>query len=64
MTSRTDPAAGRPDLSGMPGLDPRWSRRVDADDADGVRRAWHVLDNGAEPVHGTMLCVHGNPTWS
>ena len=64
VTSRTDPAAGRPDLSGMPGLDPRWSRRVDADDADGVRRAWHVLDNGAEPVHGTMLCVHGNPTWS
>ena len=31
----------------MPGLDPRWSRRVEADDADGVRRAWHVLDNGA-----------------
>ena len=48
----------------MPGLDPRWSRRVDAADADGVRRSWHVLDNGAEPVHGTMLCVHGNPTWS
>ncbi len=48
----------------MPGLDPRWSRRVEADDADGVRRSWHVLDNGAEPVHGTMLCVHGNPTWS
>jgi acyl-CoA synthetase (AMP-forming)/AMP-acid ligase II/pimeloyl-ACP methyl ester carboxylesterase len=33
-------------------------------------RTWHVLDNaealagvGAEPV-GTILCVHGNPTWS
>ena len=26
---------------------------------------WHVLDNGveAEP-DGTLLCVHGNPTWS
>ena len=28
---------------------------------------WHVLDNAAvltrEPV-GTLLCVHGNPTWS
>ncbi|MBC7290823.1 MAG: alpha/beta fold hydrolase, partial [Actinotalea sp.] len=33
-------------------------------------RTWHVLDTadclaelGAEPV-GTLLCVHGNPTWS
>ncbi|WP_246056230.1 alpha/beta fold hydrolase [Cellulomonas cellasea] len=33
-------------------------------------RTWHVLDNGGrldelgrEPV-GTVLCVHGNPTWS
>ena len=25
---------------------------------------WHVLDNDADPVRGTMLCVHGNPTWS
>ncbi len=63
MTSRTE-AAPVPELAGMPGLDPRWSRRVEADDADGVRRSWHVLDNGVEPVHGTMLCVHGNPTWS
>ena len=23
-----------------------------------------MLDNGAEPSAGTMLCVHGNPTWS
>lgn len=36
----------------------------------GVVRTWHVLDNaarlaelGVEPV-GTVLCVHGNPTWS
>jgi olefin beta-lactone synthetase len=63
VTSRTE-VAPVPELAGMPGLDPRWSRRVEADDADGVRRSWHVLDNGAEPVHGTMLCVHGNPTWS
>ena len=27
-------------------------------------RTWHVLDHGpAEPI-GTILCVHGNPTWS
>ena len=32
--------------------------------ADGRSVAWHVLDNGAEPVHGTLVCTHGNPTWS
>ena len=52
---------------GLPGLDPAWSRLVTAVDADGVQRTWHVLDNGpgltSEPV-GTLLCVHGNPTWS
>lgn len=50
--------------AGLPGLDPAWSRTVTAPDAEGVERTWHLLDNGAEPVHGTVLCVHGNPTWS
>ena len=27
-------------------------------------RTWHVLDNGVAPQAGTLLCVHGNPTWS
>ena len=53
-----------PDLSGLPGLDPSWSRTVTVPDREGVPRTWHLLDNGAEPVHGTVLCVHGNPTWS
>ncbi len=53
-----------PDLSGLPGLDPSWSRTVTVDDPEGHPRTWHLLDNGAEPVHGTVLCVHGNPTWS
>ncbi len=48
----------------LPDLDPAWSRLVTAPDAAGVPRTWHVLDNGAEPRHGTLLCVHGNPTWS
>ncbi|WP_231135343.1 alpha/beta fold hydrolase, partial [Motilibacter deserti] len=64
---------------GLPGLDPCWSRLVETSDearveaadaasgADGRTRTWHVLDNGpglsSEPV-GTLLCVHGNPTWS
>ena len=33
-------------------------------DARGTEHRWHVLDNRAEPRQGTMLCVHGNPTWS
>lgn len=57
---RTAPATPPP--SGLPGLDPRWSRVVQAAGA-----SWHVLDNAptlaAEPV-GTLLAVHGNPTWS
>ncbi|MDM7832000.1 alpha/beta fold hydrolase [Cellulomonas edaphi] len=48
--------------SGLPGLDPAWSRVVRTGSG-----AWHVLDNApqlhSEPV-GTLLCVHGNPTWS
>ena len=63
------PAAVLPP-AGLPGLDPAWSRLVEATGTDGRRHTWHVLDswNGrslaaAEPV-GTLLCVHGNPTWS
>jgi len=49
--------------AGLPGLDPVWSRLVEVPGGG----TWHVLDNRdtltAEPV-GTILCVHGNPTWS
>jgi len=53
---------------GLPGLDPGWSRLVEAEDADGRRRTWHVLDSGSPDrpearTVGTLLCVHGNPTW-
>jgi acyl-coenzyme A synthetase/AMP-(fatty) acid ligase/pimeloyl-ACP methyl ester carboxylesterase len=51
-------------LEGMVGVDPTWSRLVEAVDAEGVSRTWHVLDNGVAPREGTLLCVHGNPTWS
>lgn len=44
---------------GLPGLDPAWSRLV----TDARGHTWHVLDQGS-PVHGTLVCVHGNPTWS
>ncbi len=51
---------------GLPGLDPTWSRIVTARDGDGVPRAWHLLDSHADgrPATLTLLCVHGNPTWS
>ena len=51
-------------LTGLPDLDPAWSRQVTVTDATGTPHVWHLLDNGVEPVHGTLLCVHGNPTWS
>lgn len=59
MTAASTPPA---DVLAAGGIDPRWSRVVQVGS-----RSWHLLDNGpslgAEPV-GTLLCVHGNPTWS
>ncbi len=61
---------GSPLPADLPGVDPAWSRTVQAPDAEGVVRSWHLLDNGparaaaGESVHQTLLCVHGNPTWS
>lgn len=58
-----------------PGVDPEWSRTIDVPstsgaDEPGTVRRWHLLDNGAQLSRrglapaGTLLCVHGNPTWS
>ncbi|KRD41747.1 hydrolase [Cellulomonas sp. Root930] len=59
MTAASTPPA---DVLAAGGIDPRWSRVVQVGS-----RSWHLLDNGpsldAGPV-GTLLCVHGNPTWS
>ncbi|MEA2009544.1 MAG: alpha/beta fold hydrolase, partial [Actinomycetota bacterium] len=49
---------------GLEGLDPRWSRLVTTPQLDGVGRTWHLLDNHVEDPTVTLLCVHGNPTWS
>ena len=47
------------------GIDPAWSRFIDVDSADGQRHRWHVLDTGTpHDSRGTIICVHGNPTWS
>ncbi|WP_026532990.1 alpha/beta fold hydrolase [Arthrobacter sp. H41] len=59
----------------LPGVDPAWSSYVDvpsasAADNPGTVNSWHYLDNGPQlsaagtAVRGTLLCVHGNPTWS
>jgi len=68
----TGPQATLPP-AGLPGLDPTLSRLVSVDGvlADaGATRLWHVLDTGdalaergLEPI-GTVVAVHGNPTWS
>lgn len=39
------------------GIDPAWSRTVDGD--------VHLIDRpGTDPDAPTVVCVHGNPTWS
>ena len=47
--------------SGLPGLDPAWSRLIDVPG----HGTFHVLERAADsaPVL-TLLAVHGNPTWS
>ncbi len=61
--------ASSPDLRRFADVDPAWSRLVQVPDPSGTDHTWHVLDTHAhvapgQPVVGTMLCVHGNPTWS
>lgn len=57
----------------LPGLDRRFSRTVGVSGVgtdEDLHREWHYLDTGDEiarldvPVVGTLLAVHGNPTWS
>ncbi|MEQ8719414.1 MAG: alpha/beta fold hydrolase [Acidimicrobiales bacterium] len=57
-----NPGATRP--GPLPGLRPEWSRVVDAPGSDGRTHTWHVLDNGVVDPELTVLCVHGNPSWS
>ena len=49
---------------GLPGLDPSWSRLVTVPELDDVGRVFHVLDNRVSDPAVTLLCVHGNPSWS
>ena len=61
---RVRTAAARPP-AGLPGLDPAWSRlvRPDADGRGAPGTCSTTAARRLDPV-GTLLCVHGNPTWS
>lgn len=49
----------------LPGVSPDMSRIVYIDDPDtGSTLGVHVLDTGPSHAEITVLCVHGNPTWS
>ncbi|MEZ5297362.1 MAG: hypothetical protein R2697_14080 [Ilumatobacteraceae bacterium] len=63
MTAAASIAAGLPP-DDLDGLDPSWSRLVRVPSIDGVGRTWHLLDNQVADPRLTLLCVHGNPSWS
>jgi acyl-coenzyme A synthetase/AMP-(fatty) acid ligase/pimeloyl-ACP methyl ester carboxylesterase len=62
VSAEADPLSPSPSELRRWGLDPSWSRRVTFPDVDGGQLNWHVLDTGPGPK-GTIVCVHGNPTW-
>jgi len=52
-------------LLGEIGLDPSWSHTVEVPSHDGQIHRWHYLDRpGLSNDSPTVLCLHGNPTWS
>lgn len=63
MTKPTTAHASLPP-GGLSGLEPSWSRLIHVPVTDGVGRTWHVLDNQVANPQVTVLCVHGNPSWS
>lgn len=63
MTNGTAPAELPP--AGLKDLQSEWSRLVTAPDHAGQNRTWHLLDSGSTAeTRLTVLCVHGNPSWS
>lgn len=69
VTQRSTAPASKP-TAGITGLNPSWSRLVEATDSEGVTRTWHLLDSWAARLTTstrptlTFVCVHGNPSWS
>ena len=65
--------AALPPADRLPGWDPAWSRLVEirsAADPERIVRTLHVADTGpvlaaaGAEIVGTIVAVHGNPTWS
>lgn len=67
---RRAPSQSVPEIPAQPGVDPRLHRTMEVRDHAGELRRWHLLDSGpllAErgiTPRGTLLAVHGNPTYS
>ncbi len=52
-------------LLGEIGLNPSWSHIVEVPSHDGKIHRWHYLDRpGLSNDLPTVVCLHGNPTWS
>ena len=62
LVTMTEPSAH---LLGEIGLDPSWSHTIDVPSHDGQSHRWHYLERaGTSDSTPTILCLHGNPTWS
>lgn len=51
------------DAKQLPGIDPSWVRTYNVE-RQGVTETFAVLETAPENPLGTIVCVHGNPTWS
>jgi olefin beta-lactone synthetase len=64
VTARSSPSPPV-DLFARWGIDPAWSRTLDVPDGTGGTHRWHALEHVAtDHPQATVVCVHGNPTWS
>jgi len=51
------------DVSQLPEIDSSWVRTYNVD-RNGIAESFSVLEAGPLEPRGTIVCVHGNPTWS
>ncbi len=51
------------DVRRLPGIDPTWVRHYNVE-RNGTVETFAVLESSPVSPRGTILCVHGNPTWS
>ena len=47
----------------LPGIDPSWVRNYNVE-RNGSVETFSVLESSPPQPRGTIVCVHGNPTWS